>query len=66
MCEASLEKQPESSEIGWGGTEEAPSAPGGSFKAKGWKETLREQEQKSEQPSTGFWKLDQAERSMER
>lgn len=35
MCEASLEKQPESSEIGWGGTEEAPSAPGGSFKAKG-------------------------------
>lgn len=54
MCEASLEKQPESSEIGWGGTEEAPSAPGGSFKAKGCKETLREQEQKSEQPSTGF------------
>lgn len=57
MCEASLEKQPESSGIEWGGTEEAPSVPGGSFKARGRKETLREQEQKSEQLSTGFRSL---------
>lgn len=27
MCEASLEKQPKSSEIGWGGMEEVPSVP---------------------------------------
>lgn len=52
MCETSLEKQPESSGIGWGGMEEAPSVPRGSFKARG-EEGNSQQEQKLEQLSSG-------------
>lgn len=65
-CEASLEKQPESVGIGWGGVDlgRGPHCSQQELPAGERRETLREQGQKTEHPSRGFQKHGQAEQIM--